>query len=111
MKNSDRDRFDGRLKNASDAKQNRLERFKAAAGDPERLAKRTRRDEENAARKAERQAKAAKLLQQKEDLEQQKFQDAKRAEEQAALRAADSSLESSVKAGRHEQTITLDLQD
>lgn len=88
MKNSDRDRFDGRLKNASDAKKNRLERFKAATDDPERLAKRAKRDEVAAAREAARQAKAAKLLQEKEALELQQSEAAKREEEQAAVREA-----------------------
>lgn len=89
MKHSDRDRFDGRLKTASEAKKSRLERFQAAANDPERLAKRAMREEANAARIAERQAKAAKLLQQKEDRERQHSQAAKRAEEQATVHAAE----------------------
>ena len=89
MKHSDRDRFDGRLKTASEANQSRLERFQAAANDPERLAKRAMREEANAARIEERQAKAAKLLQQKEDRERQHSQAAKRAEEQAMLHAAE----------------------
>ena len=38
MKNYNRDHFDGRLKNASEAKRDKLERFKAAANSPEMLA-------------------------------------------------------------------------
>ncbi len=88
MKNSNRDHFDGRLKNASEAKQNKLERFKAAAVDPEKLAKRAKRHEIAAAREAERKARATKLLQEKEDLERQQYEDAKREEELAAVREA-----------------------
>lgn len=88
MKNTERDRFDGRLKNASEAKQNRLERFRAAADDPERLAGRARRDEVAAAREAKQRAKSAKLLQEKEDLERQQSEDARREAEQASLREA-----------------------
>ncbi len=68
MKNSNRDRFDGRLKSASEAKQHRLERFKAAADDPQKLARRAERDAVAAAREAERKARAIKLLREKEDL-------------------------------------------
>ena len=89
MKKTDRDRFDGRLKNASEAKLSRLERFQAAADDPERLAERARRDEVAIAREAKQQAKATKLLQEQKDLERQQSEDAKREEEQAALREAE----------------------
>ncbi|WP_138924002.1 DUF6481 family protein [Sulfitobacter sp. BSw21498] len=88
MKKTDLDRFDGRLKNASEAKQNKLERFKAAAVDPERLAKNAQRDEAAAARKSARQAKATKLLQEKEARERQQAEIAKREEEQAEVHEA-----------------------
>ncbi len=88
MKKTDRDRFDGRLKNASEAKQNRLERFKTAADDPERLAERDRRSEVAVARKAKQQAKAAKLLQEKADFKRQQSEDAKREAEQTSLSEA-----------------------
>lgn len=88
MKNSDRDRFDGRLKNASEAKQNRLKRFQAAAEDPERRAKRIRRDEAAVARKAAQQIKATKLQQEKDALEQQRKEEAEREAEKAGAREA-----------------------
>ncbi|TMM51695.1 DUF6481 family protein [Sulfitobacter sabulilitoris] len=88
MKNSDRDRFDGRLMTASKAKQDRLERFQSAAGDPERLAKRARRVEATVTREAERKLKATQLRQEKEDLERQQSEDDKRETEQAAVREA-----------------------
>jgi hypothetical protein len=86
MKNSDRDRFDGRLMNASQAKRNKLEQFKAAANDPKRLAERARRDELAAAREVVRQAKAAKQLQEKEDRERLKAEEAKQVDEKAAVK-------------------------
>ena len=88
MKNSDRDHFDGRMKSASEANQSKLERFKAAADDPERLAKRAQRDEAAVAREAKRQAKAAELLQEKEGLERQRAEDTKREQEEVAVREA-----------------------
>ncbi len=93
MKNSERDRFDVRLKNATQAKQNMLERFQVAADDPERQAKRARRDEVADAREAKRQSKAAQLLKEREELEQQQIEDAKRAKEQAAEREVALELE------------------
>jgi hypothetical protein len=81
MKNSNRNSFDGRLKNASESKQYRLERFKAAANDPERLAKRVERHEGAAAREAERKARAIILLQEEETLERKQ---AEAAEHEAA---------------------------
>ncbi|MFY9238618.1 MAG: DUF6481 family protein [Roseovarius sp.] len=89
MKKTDRDQFDGRLKNASVAKRTRLERFQAAADDPERLAERARRDEVAIARAAKQHAKAAKLLKEKEDLTRQQSEDAIRREAQTSLREAE----------------------
>jgi len=86
MKNSDRDRFDGRLKTASEAKQIRLERFQAAADDPVKRANRAKRDAAAVARKSERQVKATKLLQEKEEQERLKAVAVKREETQAAVR-------------------------
>ena len=71
MKNSSRDRFDGRLKTASEAKQHRLERFKVAVDDPEKLAKRAERHAVAAARETQRKASVSNLLREKEDLERQ----------------------------------------
>jgi hypothetical protein len=88
MKNSNRDRFDGRLKTASEAKQHRLERFKAAADDPEKQARRAERDAVAAAREAERKARAIKLLREKEDIERQQAEAAEREVAQAAAREA-----------------------
>lgn len=88
MKNSDRDRLDGRIKSASEAKQSKLERFKAAAHDPERQARRAKRDEAAVVRKAKQEAKAANLLKEKEELGRQKIEDAKLEQEQAAVREA-----------------------
>jgi hypothetical protein len=88
MKNSNRDRFDGRLKSASEAKQHRLERFKAAADDPQKLARRAERDAVAAAREAERKARAIKLLREKEDLERQQAEAAEREAVKAAAREA-----------------------
>ena len=86
MKNSERDRLDGRMKSATEAKQNMLERYKAAAADPERLAQRAKRDEAALVRKTKQEAKAAMLLQEKEALGQQQIADAKREQEQVAAR-------------------------
>jgi len=86
MKKSNQDRFPDRLKTASEAKQNKLERFQAAAADPERLAERAKKDELAVAREVKRHAKATKLLQEKEALERQQSEDAKREAEQASLR-------------------------
>jgi len=88
MKNSNGDSFGGRLKTASEAKQNRLERFKAAADDPEKLAKRAERHAVAAAREAQRKAKATKLLQEREELERQQAEAAEREAAQAAEREA-----------------------
>ncbi len=88
MKSSNGDRFDGRLKTASEAKQQRLERFKAAADDPEKLAKRAERHAVAAAREAERKARAIKLLREKKDLERQQAEAAEREAAQAAAREA-----------------------
>jgi hypothetical protein len=86
MKKSNQDRFPDRLKTASEAKQNKLERFQAAADDPERLAERARKVELAANREVKRQAQATKLLQEKEALERQQSEDAKREAAQASLR-------------------------
>jgi hypothetical protein len=88
MKNSDRDRFDGRLKNASEAKQNRLKRFKASANSPEMLVKRANRNEAAAVREAKRQVKAANRLKEQEDLARQQAEDTRKSEEDAAVREA-----------------------
>jgi hypothetical protein len=88
MKNYNRDHFDGRLKNASEAKRDKLERFKAAANSPEMLAKRAERDEVSTAREAKRQVKAAKLLKENEELAQQQAEDKMKSEEEAAVREA-----------------------
>jgi phosphatidylinositol kinase/protein kinase (PI-3 family) len=86
MKNSNQDRFPDRLKTASEAKKNRLERFQAAADDPERLAERARKVQLAAVRELKRQAQATKLLQEKETLERQLSENAKHEAEQAAIR-------------------------
>jgi hypothetical protein len=101
MMTSDRDRFERRLKNASEAKQSKLERFQAAANDPERLAERARRVEVAVARKAEQQAKATRLLQEKEEQERQQSEVAQREAEQASLR------ETALEAEAAEQTAAL----
>ncbi|WP_433988875.1 hypothetical protein SuNHUV7_26940 (plasmid) [Pseudoseohaeicola sp. NH-UV-7] len=88
MKNSDRDRFDGRLKNASEAKQNRLKRFKASANSPEMLVKLANRNEAAAVREAKRQVKAANRLKEQEDLARQQAEDTRKSEEDAAVREA-----------------------
>lgn len=88
MKNSDRDRFDGRLKNASEAKQDRLKRFKASANSPEMLAKRANRDEAAAVREAKRHVKAANRLKERENLAWQQAEDTRNSEEQAVVREA-----------------------
>lgn len=93
MMNSNRDRFDGRLKTASEAKQQRLERFKAAVDDPEKLAKRAERGAVAAAREAERKAKEIQLLREKEDLERQQTEAAEREVAQAAAREAEHKAE------------------
>jgi hypothetical protein len=72
MKNSIGDRFDGRLKTASEAKQQRLERFKAAADDPEKLARRAERHAVAASLEAERKIKFMKLQQKNDDVERQR---------------------------------------
>jgi hypothetical protein len=86
MKKSNQDRFPDRLKTASEAKKNRLERFQAAADDPERLAERARKVQLAAVREVKRQAQATKLLQEKETLERQLSENAKHEAEQAAIR-------------------------
>jgi hypothetical protein len=86
MKKSNQDRFPDRLKTASEAKKNRLERFQAAADDPERLAERARKVQLAAVREVKRQAQATKLLQEKENLERQLSENAKHEAEQAAIR-------------------------
>ncbi|MDU9006999.1 DUF6481 family protein [Sedimentitalea todarodis] len=86
MKNSGRDRFDERLKNANQAKRNKLERFQAAADDPDRRVKRAQRDAAALARKSEQQAKATQLLLEKEERERLEAENAKRDEEQVAAR-------------------------
>ena len=88
MKNSNGDRFDGRLKAAAEAKQRRLEQFKAAADDPEKQAKRAERHAATAARETQRKARATKLLREKEDLERQLAEAAEREVTQAAAREA-----------------------
>jgi hypothetical protein len=93
MKNSFGDRIDRRLKTASEAKQQRLERFKAAADDPEKLAKRAERHAVAAAREAERKAWAIKLLREKEDLERQQAEAAEREIVQKAAREAEDKAE------------------
>jgi hypothetical protein len=86
MKKSNQDRFPDRLKTASEAKKNRLERFQAAADDPERLAERARKVQLAAVREVKRQAQATKLLQEKENLERQLSENAKHEAEQASIR-------------------------
>ncbi len=103
MKNSNGDRFDGRLTTANEAKQKQLERFKVAAGDPDKLAKRAERQAVAAAREAQRKAKAAKLLQEKEDLERQQAEAAER--EAAQITAREIELEAE-RAGAAEREIT-----
>jgi hypothetical protein len=83
MKKSNQDRFPDRLKTASEAKQNKLARFQAAALDPDRLAERAKKAELAATREVKRQAEATKQRQQKEA---QQSEDAKREAEQANLR-------------------------
>jgi hypothetical protein len=87
MKNSNGDRFDGRIKSASEAKQKQLERFKAAAGDPEKLAKRAERQAAAAAREELRKAQAAKLMLEKEELARRKAEVAAREAEVEAERS------------------------
>jgi hypothetical protein len=87
MKKSNQDRFPDRLKTASEAKKNRLERFQAAADDPERLAERARKVQLAAVREVKRQAQATKLLQEKETLERQLSENAKHEAEQASILA------------------------
>ncbi|MEP3334044.1 DUF6481 family protein [Sedimentitalea sp.] len=89
MKNSNGDRFDGRLKTASQAKQKQLERFTVAANDPEKLAKRAERDAVGAAREAQRKAKAAKLMREKKDLERQQAEAAEHEAAQTKAREAE----------------------
>jgi hypothetical protein len=86
MNKSNQDRFPDRLKTASEAKKNRLERFQAAADDPERLAERARKVQLAAVREVKRQAQATKLLQEKETLERQLSENAKHEAEQASIR-------------------------
>jgi hypothetical protein len=76
MKNTKGDRFDERLTTAHQAKQKRLEQFKLAADDPEKLAKRAQRQAVASVREEQRKADAAKLLREKEDLERQQAEDA-----------------------------------
>lgn len=89
MKSINEDRFDGRLKTASDAKRQRLERFKAAAADREKLAKRTERLEAAATIEAEQKDQAMKLRPAKEDVERQKAETAEREGVQAVAREAE----------------------
>jgi hypothetical protein len=89
MKNSIGDRFDGRLKSASEAKQQRLEQFKAAANDPVKMAQRAERIAAAAVREADRKAKAAKLLQEKQELERHQAETAEREAAEAAAREAE----------------------
>jgi hypothetical protein len=109
MKKSIGDRFDGRLKSASEAKKDRLERFKAAAVDPEKLAQRAERQAAAAAREEKRKAKAAKQRQEKEELQRQKAEaaalakaEADAAEKEAAVQDVDqeAALEAERKAKR-----------
>lgn len=86
MKKSNQDRFPDRLKTASEARQNKLARFQAAAVDPKRLAERARKAELAAIRDLKRQTEATKLHQENEALERQQSQDAKREAVQASLR-------------------------
>jgi hypothetical protein len=91
MKNSIGDRFDGRLKTASEAKQQRLERFKAAADDPEKLARRAERHAVAASLEAERKIKLIKLQQKNDDVERQRVEIAER--QGAETLARDAELE------------------
>ena len=105
MKKSNHDHFPDRLKTASEAKQNRLERFQAAAIAPERLAERSRKVELAATREVKRQVQATKRLQEREALEGQQSEDVKRKAEQASLRevALKAELaETAVQAAAHE---------
>jgi hypothetical protein len=89
MKNPTGDRFDGRLKTASQAKQKQLEQFKVAADDPKMLAKRAERLAIAEAREVKRKAKAAKLMQEQENLKLQKAEADKHEAIQAAARDAE----------------------
>ncbi len=84
MKNLDRDRFDGRLKSASEAKRQQLARFKAAADDPAIQAKRAEKLAVAEAREARREAKAIRLAQENEE---QKRKEAEAAEAELAREA------------------------
>ena len=88
MKNSIGDRFDGRLKTASEAKQQRLERFKAAADDPEKLARRAERHKVAASLEAERKVKSMKLKQENDEVERQRAEIAERKGVQTLARDA-----------------------
>jgi hypothetical protein len=91
MKNSIGDRFDGRLKTASEAKQQRIERFKAAADDPEKLARRAERHAVAASLEAERKIKFMKLQQKNDDVERERAEIAER--QGAETLARDAELE------------------
>ena len=88
MKNPIGDRFDGRLKTASEAKQQKLEQFKAAANDPEKLAKRAERQALAAAREAKQKLKALEQMREKEASDLRKAQAAERDAAQAVERKA-----------------------
>lgn len=88
MKNFNGDRFDGRLKAASEAKKKQLSQFKVAEVDPEKVAKRAAKQALAATREAERKAKAEKLMQEKDALAQQQ---AEVAEREKALEVEDTS--------------------
>jgi hypothetical protein len=88
MKNSIGDRFDGRLKTASEAKQQRLERFKAAADDPEKLARHAQSHEGAASLEAELKVKSMKLKQENDDVERQRAEIAERQGVQTLARDA-----------------------
>lgn len=88
MKNSNGNSLDGRIKDASQAKRDQLERFKKAAQDPERLAAIAQKKAEAAVRETQRLAKAAELKKQQEEQARIKSEaDARDAEAAAAKEA------------------------
>lgn len=106
MKNPNGDRFDGRLKAASEAKKKQLEQFKVAADDPKLLAKRAKMQEVAAARDVKHKAKAEKLLKEKEALALQEAEAAELKAAQDALRKTEVEAE---KAKAAEQEVTKDV--
>ena len=89
MKNFNGKSFDGRIKDASQAKRDQLERFKKAANDPERLAKLAQKNADAAIRETQRQAKAAELLKQQEEQARIQSETAERDAANAAAQEAE----------------------